>query len=330
MPHTLLLADDSVTIQRVIELTFADEDVRVIAVGDGRHAIDRIGHEPPDIVLADIGMPGSDGYEVAAFVKSRPDLAHIPVLLLTGAFEPVDENRVREVGADGVLAKPFEPQELITRVKALLGGTRPTAASSPADAGVTGPAGAAQETAGAHGSLPADERGAPLPPPSPRGGVSLDDYFDRLDAAFASLSVPSHLDEAISVPAPSGELQWQPHESGAASPATPGAGRATPAGSPPQVGTVAPATAVTPATAFAAILDAELSGRSLPDAARRADDYVLPPTYPPVEELVDRVARRVIDLLADQSLRDTVADAVSTTAERLVREEIERLKATMQ
>ena len=58
MSHTLLLADDSVTIQRVIELTFADEDIRVIAVGDGQQAIDRITADPPDIVLVDTSMPG--------------------------------------------------------------------------------------------------------------------------------------------------------------------------------------------------------------------------------------------------------------------------------
>ena len=72
MPHKLLLADDSVTIQKVIELTFADEDIEVIAVGDGRRAIEMIPHEKPNIVLADVGMPERDGYDVAAFVKGRP------------------------------------------------------------------------------------------------------------------------------------------------------------------------------------------------------------------------------------------------------------------
>jgi len=124
MPHKLLLADDSVTIQRVIELTFADEDVQVIAVGDGQKAIERIEAERPDIVLADVGMPERDGYEVAAFVKNTAHLAHIPVLLLTGAFEPVDEQRASAVGCDGVLAKPFEPHMVITRVKELLAGVR--------------------------------------------------------------------------------------------------------------------------------------------------------------------------------------------------------------
>ena len=90
MTHKLLLADDSVTIQRVIELTFADEDIDVITVGDGQLAIDRLDSDPPDIVLADVDMPKRDGYEVAAYIKSRPTLAHIPVVLLTGAFEPIE------------------------------------------------------------------------------------------------------------------------------------------------------------------------------------------------------------------------------------------------
>ena len=116
MPHKLLLADDSVTIQRVIELTFADEDIDVIAVGDGKLAIDRVRTERPDIVLADVGMPELDGYEVSKFVKTTPGFAHIPVLLLTGAFEPIDESRARAAGCDGVLVKPFEPQLVIHRV----------------------------------------------------------------------------------------------------------------------------------------------------------------------------------------------------------------------
>src|SRR5712671_5509130 len=121
MTHRLLLADDSVTIQRVIELTFADEDIDVITVGDGQQAIDRLDADPPDIVLADVDMPKRDGYEVAAYVKSRPKLAHIPVVLLTGAFEPIDQARADAAGSSDVLAKPFEPQMVINRVKDLLG-----------------------------------------------------------------------------------------------------------------------------------------------------------------------------------------------------------------
>ena len=121
VPQTLLLADDSLTIQRVIELTFADEDIDVVAVSDGDQAIARLDSLPPDIVLVDVGMPGKSGYEVAAYVKQSPRLSHIPVVLLTGAFEPVDEARAAGAGCDGVLAKPFEPHMVIGRVKELLG-----------------------------------------------------------------------------------------------------------------------------------------------------------------------------------------------------------------
>jgi CheY-like chemotaxis protein len=148
--QTLLLADDSLTIQRVIELTFADEDITVVAVSDGEQAIARLDTMPPDIVLADVGMPGKNGYDVAGHVKHTPHLAHIPVVLLTGAFEPVDQAKASALGCDAILAKPFEPQMVISRVKELL--ARP-AVESP-------------ERARAAESAPATPR-APAPPPAP-------------------------------------------------------------------------------------------------------------------------------------------------------------------
>src|SRR5690606_16217503 len=117
---TLLLADDSVTIQRVIELTFADEGIRVIVVSDGEAAIAQMEAQRPDIVLADVGMARVDGYQVATHVKRTPALAEVPVLLLTGAFEPIDEDRARKTGCDGVLVKPFEPRHVLAQVKGLL------------------------------------------------------------------------------------------------------------------------------------------------------------------------------------------------------------------
>ena len=167
MPQTLLLADDSVTIQRVIELTFADEDIDVIAVSDGDQAIARLDAIPPDIVLVDVGMPGKTGYEVAAYVKQSPRLSHIPVVLLTGAFEPVDAARAAGAGCDGVLAKPFEPQQIIGRVKELL--SRSPVRPIGSLAGVFG----------------AQSSGDQAPE---SGAKSIDDYFDQLDAAFSNLS----------------------------------------------------------------------------------------------------------------------------------------------
>jgi CheY-like chemotaxis protein len=163
-PAVLLIADDSATIRRVVELTFADEDITVVSVGDGDQAIARIEADPPDIVLADTGMPGRSGYEVAAYVRQSPRLAHIPVVLLTGAFERVDEVRAGEACCDGVLAKPFEPQVVVARVKELLSRPRSTALRAVEDRTVAGSALAARSVA---------------------DPAAVDRYFDRLHAAFA-------------------------------------------------------------------------------------------------------------------------------------------------
>jgi len=196
MPHKLLLADDSVTIQRVIELTFADEDVQVFAVGDGKKAIASIQSDRPDIVLADVGMPERDGYEVAEFIKGNPQLANIPVLLLTGAFEPIDETRARAVGCDGVLVKPFEPQMVINRVKDLLAGRRPGGlwGAKPA------PPAPIREVPRAPAAKDVTAPAAP-PASAPSASASLEDYFDRLDAAFASVEAAT--EARIAPPAPS-------------------------------------------------------------------------------------------------------------------------------
>jgi CheY-like chemotaxis protein len=136
MGKKILLADDSITIQKVIELTFSDEDFEVVTVGNGRLAVEKVQDVRPDLVLCDIIMPEKDGYEVCDFVKKTPSLAHIPVLLLTGAFEPFDQDRATRVGCDGFLAKPFEPQTLIAKVKDLLNqaSTRGSRAATPAAA----------------------------------------------------------------------------------------------------------------------------------------------------------------------------------------------------
>src|SRR5215208_1447351 len=117
----LLLADDSATIQKVIDLTFADEGVRVVTVGSGREAIDQLLEFAPDIVLADVFMPARTGYEVCEYVKTHEKLKHIPVMLLVGSFEPFDEAEARRVGADDILTKPFQSiRRLIDRVGALV------------------------------------------------------------------------------------------------------------------------------------------------------------------------------------------------------------------
>jgi CheY-like chemotaxis protein len=120
MPRTLLLADDSVTIQKVVGISFANEDVRLLTVDNGDDALARVRSERPDLVLADVVMPGRSGYEVCEAIKADPELRHIPVLLLSGTFEAFDDERARRAGADGHVTKPFEAQTLVERVNQLL------------------------------------------------------------------------------------------------------------------------------------------------------------------------------------------------------------------
>ena len=130
----LLLADDSPTIQKVISLTFGDEEFEVVAVGDGAQALRALAQEPPpDIVLADVVMPGPDGYELCERIKRDERLKKIPVVLLVGTFEPFNEAEARRVGADTVLTKPFQSiRNLVGKVGSLLGGE--PKADEPADA----------------------------------------------------------------------------------------------------------------------------------------------------------------------------------------------------
>ncbi len=120
MPKKILLADDSITIQKVVELTFSDGDYEVSAVNNGAKAIQKLSEMRPDIILSDIIMPEKNGYEVCEYVKSHPEYRNIPVVLLTGTFEPFDPDRAEKAGCDAVVTKPFESQSLIHKVEELI------------------------------------------------------------------------------------------------------------------------------------------------------------------------------------------------------------------
>jgi CheY-like chemotaxis protein len=279
--YTLLLADDSTTIQRVIELTFAGEEVRVVTASDGAEAIAMLEKTAPDIVLADVGMPGADGYEIARHMRATPRLAHIPVLLLAGAFESIDPVRVKDAGCQGVLAKPFEPQAVVARVRELL--ANPSAPAVPA-----APDGGAARAESAHSATVAR-------------------YFEQLDEAFASLAASGQA--ARRVPGAAGAPTSQ---SGALSPTV-----EAPT-SPHLTASSAPL-----ADAFAALLQAERAGNESTPA-------LPPPVTAAIDEaMIEEIVRRVLERLGDGAVRPVVAGLVLDVAERLVREEIERIRATI-
>ncbi|HXI10042.1 MAG TPA: response regulator, partial [Thermodesulfobacteriota bacterium] len=140
MSKKILLADDSVTIQKVISITFSSEDYELTVVGDGDAAINKAKEEHPDLVLADVAMPGKNGYEVSEALKKDPATANIPVMLLAGTFEPLDKHEAERVKADESIVKPFESQELLDKVRTLLAKA------------ATAPSGGASAKAGARGA----------------------------------------------------------------------------------------------------------------------------------------------------------------------------------
>jgi DNA-binding response OmpR family regulator len=120
MAYKLLLADDSITIQKVVELVLAEEDFQIKSVSNGEDALNLLETFRPDIVLADIEMPKVNGYNLCDKIKKNPSTSHMPVILLAGAFEPIDEELARQVMADDTIVKPFESQELISKINAAL------------------------------------------------------------------------------------------------------------------------------------------------------------------------------------------------------------------
>ncbi|MFP8879580.1 MAG: response regulator [Myxococcota bacterium] len=172
MPKTLLLADDSVTIQKVVGISFASEDAVIIAVDNGDDAIARARQERPDAILADVVMPGKNGYEVCEAIKADPALAHIPVLLLTGTFEAFDAERAERVGAAGHIAKPFESQTLVDMVNDLF-------TSVPAPNGTASTNAPAAEPTMAMDTPPAAQT------PSEPNTDAFDFFDDDLEAADA-------------------------------------------------------------------------------------------------------------------------------------------------
>jgi len=346
--HKLLLADPSAMMHRIIELTFSRENVQVIAVGDGQQAIALLEVERPDIVLADHALPGRDGYAIAAFVKARPDLAHIPVLLLAGAFEPVDKARAAQVGCDGVLVKPFEPQQVIARVRELID-ARATVDSAPPP----------PETTRASVLKLVEpisrERLASTPSTGRQGegherGESLDEYFDRLDVALGSLDSGHAAPQAV-LPR---RGEHDDHPDSVTDPVDLPTVDALLAGTPPP--TSGPATvldlhwsrsplssAVVPPGQIPTETPSEPAGTDFSALAKALGERGETRTHhePPLpaarrdgpsdplvvsDEMIDEITRRVGERLAPEAVSRVVSNIVTEVAERLVRQEIDRIR----
>jgi CheY-like chemotaxis protein len=209
MPKTLLLADDSVVIQKLVALSFANEDIDLVTVYNGDDAVVKAQECRPDLVLADVVMPGKSGYEVCEAIKGDPQLQHVPVLLLTGTFEAFDEERAQRSGADGRITKPFEAQALVDRINGILAEADSSEASPSQEAQEAPPAQPARAEDGAYDFFD-DELSEPMssgpssPPatPDPFEVPPSDQAFSFGDASDPALEPMSELEHLSSLDDP--------------------------------------------------------------------------------------------------------------------------------
>jgi CheY-like chemotaxis protein len=120
MRRTILVADDSPTIRRLVTQIFADGNFQIVEVNNGDAAIKSFEEVRPSVVLADIYMPGRNGYQVCTYVRNHPQLGQTPVVLLVGAFDAFDDSAAKQAGATASITKPFEPGALIELVTSVM------------------------------------------------------------------------------------------------------------------------------------------------------------------------------------------------------------------
>ena len=353
MRRRILLADDSVTIQKVIELTFMDEDYEVRAVSNGDDAIKAMPEVDPHFVIADVHMPGANGYEVCRRSKERrPD---VPVLLLVGTFEPFDEAQSRAVGANSYLKKPFDSQELLQRVGELL-----SRSGSPAE--ISEPAMAVPSLGTETVRMPAmgltAEPELVSPPEQDWGGFELEAQPEPEEPFSAgsefSLEEPSQ-DWQRGAYAPESEQLFQLEEEPAPAPAP----RDNVFGFEPQP--------LRTETSDLQLSDTERLGvpeasapllPSLEETERRIEESSLSAprsveeSHEPQSEArmavppavaagtaavvgngglsdadVDRIARRVVELLGDKAVRDVAWEVVPDLAEVVIKDRLRELES---
>ena len=168
---TVVFIDDSATMREVIKVAFRRENMQVVACHDAASAFVEIEQNAPDVVITDVIMPDKDGYEVCQFIKQHPRLGKTPVILMSGVVNKSVADKAFAVKADELVRKPFQPQDLITRVKHLLHPNGNGAVAGTGHVAAPAPLPAAQAAATlssifAASSMPAARPAAGVPPAS--------------------------------------------------------------------------------------------------------------------------------------------------------------------
>jgi CheY-like chemotaxis protein len=305
MGKKILLADDSLTIQKVVELTLSGTDYELTCVSDGQKAIDSLRASRPDLILADVVMPEKNGYEVCEAVKGDPDTARIPVILLAGTFEPFDRERAARVGNDMVITKPFDAHQLVERIEMLLARTTPPPAAS-----------SREREAAPFEALSLDDT-------QPVGGrtaapTEVNPFGPDHDFSFSALSESRRQAGASEPPWPYPDREPSRQSPPAASEETP----------PEQPASEPPAMPPRPDLPFEEIsardaeilFDVPFEPGPLPPAAPA-------PSLPDLTEAqLEAIATRVVEKISDRVVREIAWEVVPDLAERAVQRRIEELE----
>jgi CheY-like chemotaxis protein len=289
--HIILLADDSPTIQRLVTQTFVGADFEVVSVSNGDAAVRKFEEVHPDVVLADIYMPGKNGYEVCDYVRRHPDLEKTPVVLLAGAFDAFDEAKARQIGASSHITKPFEPHALVDLVVSLISGK-----------------GQAEQAASLASVSPSTE--IPMPnAPEPVAALSAP---EELVPAAESIPDPP---ESIPDPAPAPMPEPAPAPALELAPAL----RLESAPAPAPAISIAAAAVPTPAP------------RVTPSSADSGDVLGLQELFKPAssagpvsDEEIERIAERVIQKLSTQVIESVAWDVVPEITTKILKDELKR------
>lgn len=314
----LLLADDSVTIRKVVEMTFAEENIEVFTANDGESTMLKFVETQPDIVLAHIGLPGTNGYQICEMIKQDETTRHIPVLLLVGSFEPFDETESQRVRANGFLKKPFSSvRDVVARVKDLLGHTSPPVAAPENDDIDDLYKNSFAQTAKMHEFAAVED--------SFNGQQFGDHPFDDEMIETSSPGMASTEGGVTHAPVAaiaehSREFDWSPDaivtqtEANVQNTTVETMPTETAHNVPMESGDGGLATA-----AMAAPIDSSVHADET-EPPRPAPSTLAPDNAEPTPEFIALVAQRVVERLSDKAIREIAQDAVPRIAEKLMRE----------
>lgn len=300
MPKTLLAVDDSVTMRKVLEITFSGEDYRVITAENAQSALGKLG-ENPNVFVVDTGLGGDDGYQLAKELRRRSPQA--PIIMLASRYSPYDQGRGRDAGADDYADKPFDTQQLIDKVKKAV-------IAREAGGGGASVGGAPQEQPY---RAPAPPQAMPTPaamPPQPMPAREPPPAYRPPAAAAAPPQQPmsrgTQPSLAGSVPR-TGTLVFgeQPAPPPAPSPPAPPAAAPPPAPPPRMTGAMATQQAApSPAARVDAAVNGQLAGKlGELGLTREQADAVLALS----RDVVERVVWEVVPQLAEAMIKEEIA-----------------------